>query len=160
MTACSSAERRLEPAGFVGGLNQGFAGPFRKQSIRHDVLWGARLAKQGAAVHQCRTLCADLDLRNRRGEDGFWRRSAGRPIPHIKYQELQLDLSKGGTVVVYTDGVTDALNSEGEEFGESRLIECCNSLPKAADAQTTGRLLSEYIVSFPQACMKPGRHSC
>jgi serine phosphatase RsbU (regulator of sigma subunit) len=58
---------------------------------------------------------------------------------------LQLDLSKGGTVIVYTDGVTDALNSGGEEFGEARLIGCCNSLPEGADARTIGRLLSENI---------------
>jgi sigma-B regulation protein RsbU (phosphoserine phosphatase) len=66
-------------------------------------------------------------------------------FPHIMYQELQLDLSKGGTVIVYTDGVTDALNSEGEEFGEARLIGCCNSLPEGTEAQTIGRLLSEKI---------------
>lgn len=66
-------------------------------------------------------------------------------FPQVKYRELQLDLSKGGTLVVYTDGVTDALNSAGEEFGDARLIECCRSLPKGADAQTIGRLISENI---------------
>ena len=31
-------------------------------------------------------------------------------------------LSSGDTLVLYTDGVTEAFNSSGEEFGESRLI--------------------------------------
>ena len=66
-------------------------------------------------------------------------------LPNVRYQEFQVDLAKGAVIVVYTDGVTDALNSEGEEYGEARLIECCNSLPEGADAQTVGRLLSEDI---------------
>jgi len=69
-------------------------------------------------------------------------------FPHIRYQELQLDLSKGGSLIVYTDGVTDALNAGGEEFGEARLIGCCNSLPQGANAQTIGRLISESIAQW------------
>jgi serine phosphatase RsbU (regulator of sigma subunit) len=38
-------------------------------------------------------------------------------FPQIRYQELRVTLSKGCALVVYTDGVTDALNSQGEEFG-------------------------------------------
>jgi phosphoserine phosphatase RsbU/P len=32
-------------------------------------------------------------------------------------------LSPGDTLVLYTDGVTESFNAEGEEFGEDRLIE-------------------------------------
>ena len=66
-------------------------------------------------------------------------------LPNVRYQEFEVDLAKGGVIIVYTDGVTDALNSEGEEFGEARLIECCNSLPEGADAQTIGRLLTDGV---------------
>jgi serine phosphatase RsbU (regulator of sigma subunit) len=69
-------------------------------------------------------------------------------FPHIRYQEFQLDLSNGGTVIVYTDGVTDALNAEGAEFGEARLIEHCGSLPTDANAQTIGTLLYEKIANW------------
>jgi sigma-B regulation protein RsbU (phosphoserine phosphatase) len=37
--------------------------------------------------------------------------------------------------VVYTDGVSDALNSEGEEFGEERIMRCLASVPKPIDAE-------------------------
>ena len=65
-----------------------------------------------------------------------------------QYQELQLDLSKGGTVVVYTDGVTDALNAQGEDFGEARLIGCCNSLPEGAGAEAIGTLIAKSVVEW------------
>ena len=32
-------------------------------------------------------------------------------------------LSRGDTLVLYTDGVTDAMNDRGEDFGEDRLID-------------------------------------
>jgi serine phosphatase RsbU (regulator of sigma subunit) len=69
-------------------------------------------------------------------------------LPEVRYQELQLSLSKGSTLVVYTDGVTDALNAQGEDFGEQRLIGYCNSLPKGANAETIGKLLSQRVADW------------
>jgi serine phosphatase RsbU (regulator of sigma subunit) len=50
--------------------------------------------------------------------------------------------------VVYTDGVTDALNSQGEELGEERLLSACRSLPKGAQAETIYLLLSRRVVEW------------
>ena len=36
---------------------------------------------------------------------------------------MGLDLNSGDVLVLYTDGVTDALNADGEEFGEQRLFD-------------------------------------
>jgi sigma-B regulation protein RsbU (phosphoserine phosphatase) len=55
-------------------------------------------------------------------------------LPEITYKELRVSLSGGCALVVYTDGVTDALNSQGEQFGDERLISACASLPRKADA--------------------------
>jgi sigma-B regulation protein RsbU (phosphoserine phosphatase) len=69
-------------------------------------------------------------------------------FPQIRYQELRVTLAKGGALVLYTDGVTDALNSQGEEFGEAQLLSCCNSLPKGADAKAICMLLSKRVVEW------------
>jgi phosphoserine phosphatase RsbU/P len=69
-------------------------------------------------------------------------------LPQAKYHELRLDLSKGGAVIVHTDGVTDALNSQGEDFGEARLMRFCNSLPEGAGAEAIGTLLAGSVVEW------------
>jgi sigma-B regulation protein RsbU (phosphoserine phosphatase) len=42
-----------------------------------------------------------------------------------KYTEGQLNLRTGVRLVMFTDGVTEAVNGEDEEFGEKRLVEAC-----------------------------------
>ncbi len=69
-------------------------------------------------------------------------------FPQTRYQELRATLSKHCALVVYTDGVTDALNSQGEEFGEERLMSCCTSFPKGASAQDICTVLSKRIVEW------------
>jgi len=39
----------------------------------------------------------------------------------------EVELAPGDTLVLYTDGVTEATNTDGEEFGESHLLETLSS---------------------------------
>jgi sigma-B regulation protein RsbU (phosphoserine phosphatase) len=64
------------------------------------------------------------------------------------YQEFQLTVSSGCAIVVYSDGLIDALNSREEEFGEERLMDYCRSLPKGATAQEICASLSQRIVEW------------
>ena len=40
------------------------------------------------------------------------------------FEEEKLQLEPGDTLVVFSDGVSEAMNSDGEEFGEERLASC------------------------------------
>ena len=42
-------------------------------------------------------------------------------ISGIDYHDCQLQLDKGDALVMFTDGVTEAMNTANEEFGEARL---------------------------------------
>ncbi len=61
------------------------------------------------------------------GPDGLRRLEAGGvPVglfPGMPYQASRMMLKPGDTIVSYSDGVTEALNTAGDEFGEERLIE-------------------------------------
>jgi sigma-B regulation protein RsbU (phosphoserine phosphatase) len=60
---------------------------------------------------------------------------------HCAYEQETIQTKSGDVLVAYTDGVTEALNPEGEEFGEERL----RSLV-AAGAHLSADGLSEKIV--------------
>ena len=47
-------------------------------------------------------------------------------MDHIKYKGQELTLQKGDRLVLYTDGVTEALNDSKELFGEERLLDTLN----------------------------------
>ena len=44
-------------------------------------------------------------------------------IPDLEYNQNTVTLKYGETLVLYTDGVTEAMNNEGEQFGVERLRE-------------------------------------
>ena len=53
-------------------------------------------------------------------------KEAGTPLgifPDRKYEDAGLQLESGDRLVLYTDGLTEAMNSDEQEFGERRLIE-------------------------------------
>jgi sigma-B regulation protein RsbU (phosphoserine phosphatase) len=50
----------------------------------------------------------------------------GLPIgmmPGVKYQEGSVAFEPGDVLIIYSDGITESLNEQDEEFGEERLIE-------------------------------------
>ncbi len=77
----------------------------------------------------------------------LFRSGSGRPLelkgtgiilgvmPEADYGEETISLESGDLVLLYTDGVTEAINPGEEQFGEKRLIETvmgCHDLPPGA----------------------------
>jgi putative ABC transport system permease protein len=54
-------------------------------------------------------------------------------FPEVQYEECDIELRRGDFLVAFTDGLTEALNADGEEFGEARLKELLRNVSGTAD---------------------------
>jgi serine phosphatase RsbU (regulator of sigma subunit)/pSer/pThr/pTyr-binding forkhead associated (FHA) protein len=84
------------------------------------------------------------------GVDGLRRLEAdGMPVglfDFASYSSTRIDLKPGDTVVMYSDGVTEAKSLDGSEFGEDRLVD----LLQAHHGEPAGDVL-RHIVDAVQA---------
>jgi sigma-B regulation protein RsbU (phosphoserine phosphatase) len=64
-------------------------------------------------------------------------------FPEMSYQEGTVDLRPGDVLVAFTDGVTEALNSSDQEFGEDRLKDVLRGLLHLPAAEISARLSDE-----------------
>ncbi|MCP4651006.1 MAG: PP2C family protein-serine/threonine phosphatase, partial [PVC group bacterium] len=71
-------------------------------------------------------------------------------IPDAEYEERPIFIRSGDILFFYTDGVTEAENSMGEQFGEDRLVETLkkNSALAARDLRLK---IYEELMSFASA---------
>jgi phosphoserine phosphatase RsbU/P len=61
--------------------------------------------------------------------------------PNAPYACTELNLTTGDLLLIYTDGLIEAVNQHEEEFGESRVIDILKAAPREPAAQTLQRLL-------------------
>lgn len=54
---------------------------------------------------------------------------------HIELEEREIDVAPGDVLVFYTDGVTEAMNSDGQQFGGERLRTTVAAIPDASAQQ-------------------------
>jgi phosphoserine phosphatase RsbU/P len=68
-------------------------------------------------------------------------------------RDFSLELERGDCLIFYTDGVTEALNAEGDEFGLERMIKSVQASAMKGAAEITNRLTEEvrtFMGSQPQ----------
>ncbi len=68
-------------------------------------------------------------------------------IPDFKYSETEVALYPGESILLYTDGITEATNSADEQYGEQRLLD----LVRANRSQSTTNLvqsIKDSVVRF------------
>jgi len=58
-----------------------------------------------------------------------------------RYSQGQIDLESGDRLLLFTDGVSEARDAAGEEFGEARLIELMLGMPEAGPHRLQSRIM-------------------
>jgi serine phosphatase RsbU (regulator of sigma subunit) len=73
-------------------------------------------------------------------------------LPEVGYQAGRTRLDSGDLVVLYSDGVTEALNAADAEFGENRLVDLIRSLRDSTATALIGGVtdaLEEWTAGMP-----------
>jgi serine phosphatase RsbU (regulator of sigma subunit) len=75
---------------------------------------------------------------------------------NAQYSPREVFLEAGAALVIFSDGLTDAVDVRGEEFGDERLVECCRQVGRrpqteAIDiADTLTRAVAEWSAGAEQ----------
>jgi sigma-B regulation protein RsbU (phosphoserine phosphatase) len=75
-------------------------------------------------------------------------------FPDQRYESESVELRPGDTLVLYTDGVSEAANPGGALFGDERLHACFANGPGATAAESVERLLASvrsFAAEAPQS---------
>ena len=76
-----------------------------------------------------------------------------------KYETASLELKPGDTLIFFTDGVVEAFNESGEEFGNARWLSAIRDLPDW-DAQQTLQFLMKRVDEFVGATRQSDDITC
>ena len=76
-----------------------------------------------------------------------------------EYQTATLELRPGDALILFTDGVVEAFNESGEEFGNSRWLGAIRNLPDW-NAQETLQLLMKRVDEFVGATRQSDDITC
>ena len=74
-------------------------------------------------------------------------------LPEAKYEAATVALAPGDWLVVFTDGLVEAVNARDEEYGEGRLLNAIDAARTTAPADMLNRLMSEldsFVGTTPQ----------
>lgn len=90
--------------------------------------------------------------------NGVSRLTCGGPVLGLFHDAIfengSLQLHAGHSLILFSDGVTEARNPRDEEFGEQRLLDCVKSLHDRAPAEITnaiGGAVREFCEGAPQS---------
>jgi serine phosphatase RsbU (regulator of sigma subunit) len=86
-----------------------------------------------------------------------WLGATGTPLgllPGVTYGEREVSLEPGDALMIYTDGITEATNPEGAEYGKERLAEALRAGQGISVAEAAARLeadLMAFVAGVPFA---------
>ena len=95
-------------------------------------------------------------IRRRDGSlEEFGRWASGLPLaimPEYRYEMAETTLEPGETVILYTDGVTDAMNAAGDRFGDTAFRQAISGAGAGAQAvgETVVKAVQRHVADRPQ----------
>ncbi len=75
-------------------------------------------------------------------------------FPELGIKGESITMAQGETLILYTDGVTEAFNANNDMFGDKRLFECLSRSPGQTAANTAGIILEsirKFAAGNPQS---------
>jgi phosphoserine phosphatase RsbU/P len=79
-------------------------------------------------------------------KSGCVRLEEGGPVVGLlefaPYSQGEVKLNAGDTIVMFSDGVSEALNAAGDEFGDSRLEEVAAAVKDSSSAEIVERIVA------------------
>jgi sigma-B regulation protein RsbU (phosphoserine phosphatase) len=66
----------------------------------------------------------------------------------FEYREQSITLEPGDALVLFTDGVTDAEDANGRQFGKPRLASCLDALAHNSSANTILEAVRKTVAEF------------
>jgi serine phosphatase RsbU (regulator of sigma subunit) len=135
----------LPPAQFVEVLNRELAGRFGDNRYA-TLFWGeldvrTQKLQYVNAGNPSAILIRPGGRVERLVSDGF-------PIGmfgNAKYSHQEVLLEAGASLVIFSDGLTDAVNVRGEEYGDERLVEYCRQIGRGAEAPMEASDIAEML---------------
>jgi sigma-B regulation protein RsbU (phosphoserine phosphatase) len=82
-----------------------------------------------------------------------WLETSGAPVgmfPDSVYEEKIVELEAGDLVIAYTDGVVEATNQNGEEWGVQGLKAAVYGAQRSQNADDLVNLIFDFIDDFSQ----------
>ena len=80
-------------------------------------------------------------------------------MPDMMYDQHSITLAPGDTVVLYTDGVTEAMNTEGEQFGVERMRQTFAESPPQG-ARDAAQKLFDAVAEFAEGAVQSDDITC
>ena len=73
-------------------------------------------------------------------------------MPNFRYEMAETTLEPGETVILYTDGVTDAMNAAGERFGDAAFHQAIKTAGTGATAvgDAVVKAVQRHVADRPQ----------
>ncbi len=99
--------------------------PHASGKVRYGICAGSRVGNGDHPLRQCRT---PPGLLVRADGSGEWLEATGVPLgllPDLGYVQKEVRLDPWDVLVLYSDGISEAMNSAEEEYGRERLRRVC-----------------------------------